>query len=198
MSFFLKFGSEDQKKVFIPNYAPWIAAVCLLSRPNSRWGHVNNLAGRDGVFWSGSRLLSKNAGVKTKNKKKVFGVKSLASSWRSLVFCVLEQDFTHAWGARAVLWGTQVPKCTPVAPGVLLSFGAQSSLGGAHFSRGRAQAVIWGARPRNAPQWRQACTDSWPKQLGEEIVITITAGKFRNGPSNWLIKILIWAIVARN
>ena len=31
-------------------------------------------------------------------------------------------------------------------------FGAQSSLGGEQFSFGVAQAVIWGARPRNAPR----------------------------------------------
>ena len=36
-------------------------------------------------------------------------------------------------------------------------FGAQSSVGGAQFSFGRAQAVIWGARPRNASLWLRAC-----------------------------------------
>ena len=114
MSFFLKFGSEDQKKVFIPNYAPWIAAVCLLSRPNSRWGHVHNLAGRDGVFWSGSRLLSNNAGVKTKNKKRSSaqnlwlrrGVHSCFASWNKTLLALEghEQYYGGHRSQNALQW----------------------------------------------------------------------------------------------
>ena len=48
------------------------------------------------------------------------------------------------------------------SPKLVNFFGAQSSLGGAQFSSGGgAQAVIWGARPRNAPSWRWACQDDW-------------------------------------
>ena len=38
VNFSLEIGSEDQKKVFIPNYARWIWIVCLLSAHKSRSG----------------------------------------------------------------------------------------------------------------------------------------------------------------
>ena len=38
--------------------------------------------------------------------------------------------FYSRWGAQAVFWGAHALKCTSEAPGLLLSFGAQSSLGG--------------------------------------------------------------------
>ena len=53
------------------------------------------------------------------------GVNSYFSSW---------DEILHARGHKHYFWGAQAPKCTPVAPGQLLSFGAQSSLGG-HTSR---------------------------------------------------------------
>ena len=95
-------------------------------------GHAHSLAGHDGILWCGSRFLPTNSAEQ--NKQKVFGAKSWASSWRLLVFFVLERNFSHAWGGG----GAQVPKCTPVAPGLLFSFEAQSSLGE-------------GAGPQNAP-----------------------------------------------
>ena len=45
------------------------------------------------------------------------------------------------------------------SPEPITFFGAQFSLGGAQFSFGGAKAVIWGARPRNAPPLRRACVD---------------------------------------
>ena len=43
--------------------------------------------------------------------------------------------------------------CTPVAPSLIISSGHSPRLGGAQFSFGGAQAVIWGgARPRYAPR----------------------------------------------
>ena len=73
-------------------------------------------------------------------------------SWRSLVFFVLERDFTHACGAQAVFWGrggAQAPKVTPVAPGVLLFGGLNPRLEGTFLAWG-AQVVIWGAWRRKA------------------------------------------------
>ena len=73
INFFLKFWSEDQKeikkKVFIPDNAQWIRAICILSWHNSRSrGYVHSLAGRNGIFWCGSRFLPTNSVVKTKKK----------------------------------------------------------------------------------------------------------------------------------
>ena len=54
---------------------------------------------------------------------------------------VLERKFADAWGEeQAIFFGAQALKGTPVAPGLLLYFGAQFSLGGG------AKAVILGAR----------------------------------------------------
>ena len=79
-------------------------------------------------FYGSDLGLAHKFKVEDKKKKFIVG-KYLASSWRSLVLFVLERDFTHAWGApRAVFWGAQAPKCTPVVPGMLLSFGSQSLL----------------------------------------------------------------------
>ena len=47
----------------------------------------------------------------------------------------------------------QAPKCTPVAPSLLLSFGVQSSLGGTFLVWG-AQAVIGGHGPEMPPVGR--------------------------------------------
>ena len=41
-----------------------------------------------------------------------------------------ETKFYHGGGHEQYFGGSLVPKCTPVAPGLLLSFGAQSSLRG--------------------------------------------------------------------
>ena len=41
------------------------------------------------------------------------------------------------------------------SPNPVNFFGAQPRLGGAQFSFGVAQAVVWGARPRYAPSWRR-------------------------------------------
>ena len=72
-----------------------------------------------------------------------FGIHSCVLSWNETLLIFGE--------AQAVFWGAQAPKCTLVAPGKLFSFGTQSSLGWADFSLGKAQAVIWEARPRNVP-----------------------------------------------
>ena len=60
------------------------------------------------------------------------------------MFFVLEQNLTHAWSAQAFFWGVQSPKCTPVAPSLLLLFGANPRWEGTSTNIGRAQQ-------RNAP-----------------------------------------------
>ena len=60
--------------------------------------------------------------------------------------CVLfwNETLLTLGGAQAVFGGELAPKSIPVvAPGMILSFGAQSSFGYANFSFGKAQAVIW-------------------------------------------------------
>ena len=45
--------------------------------------------------------------------------------------------------------------CTPVAPSLLISSGHSPRLGGAQFSFGGAQAVIWGGTAPVCPPWRR-------------------------------------------
>ena len=64
---------------------------------------------------------------------------------------VIERKFAHAWGEQAVFWVTQAPKSTPVAAGLLLCFGARSSLGGHIFRLGSTSSNLEGERHQNAP-----------------------------------------------
>ena len=102
--------TKTKKKVFIPNYAPWIRVACLLSGHNScSGGHIHCLAKRDGNLWCGSRFLPTNSGMKS--KKKVLGAKS-------------QQHFGGGTGPEKHSSGSE-----PVT-----FLGAQSSLG-EHISR---------------------------------------------------------------
>ena len=66
--FILKFGSEDpKKKVFIPNYAPCLKAVCFLSGHNFHLGeNAHSLMGRNKILRCKFLFLPPNSGVKTK------------------------------------------------------------------------------------------------------------------------------------
>ena len=56
--FFLNLGVKTEKKFFIPNYALWIRAACLLFGYNSRSvGHVRCLAWRHGIVWCKSEMV---------------------------------------------------------------------------------------------------------------------------------------------
>ena len=72
--------------------------------------------------------------------KKLFGTKSLDQSWRSVVFFVLEQNFTHAWGAQAVFLRSTGPEMHSSGTG-LVTFvrGAILTWGGTLFAGGGAQ-----------------------------------------------------------
>ena len=102
-------------------------------------GHVHTLAGKGGFFWFGSRFLPPNSGVKTKKRFSVrnlrlrLSVHSCFSSWHDMLLTI---------------GGAQAPKCTPVVPGLLLSFGAQSSLERAHFSLGGTNSDLEGTAPK--------------------------------------------------
>ena len=91
-------------------------------------------------------LKFRGEGQKKKEKRR-YSARNLRLQSRS--FFVLEQNFSHAGG-------TQASNCSPVAPGRLISFGAQSSLGAwGHTSRLGAYFLLacfrgGGARPRNA------------------------------------------------
>ena len=54
------------------------------------------------------------------------------------------------YGRQTRIWEFQASICIPITPSLLISSGHSPRLGGTIFVWG-AQAVIWGARPRNAP-----------------------------------------------
>ena len=68
------------------------------------------------------------------------------------MFFVLKRIFTHAggWHKQYFFGGAQAQKCTPVAPGLLLSFRAQSSFGG-HISRLEGTSSDLGGRDPKMP-----------------------------------------------
>ena len=70
-----------------------------------------------------------------RNLRLRLGVHSYFSSWNETLLTF--------GGHKQYFGGAQALKCISVTPGLLLSFGAQSSLGG-NFSFRGAQAVIWG------------------------------------------------------
>ena len=65
------------------------------------------------------------------------------SSWKEILLTL--------FGAQAVLWGVQAAKCNSVAPGLLLSFGAQPSLRGHNSCLGGTSSDL-GGTVRNAPR----------------------------------------------
>ena len=120
INFSLKFGGEDQKKVFIPNYAPRIRIVCLLLGHNSRFG--NSFIAWWGVTESNGADLGSCQQIQGwRPKKAILGFVLAFTS----VF-VLERDFTHAWGvgAQAVFLGGTGPEMHSSGTGLVLSFGA--------------------------------------------------------------------------
>ena len=136
INFTLIFGREDQKKIFI-------LAVYLFSEHKPRSG--GTFIAWQGAAESDGADLASCPQIQGRRKRK----KRLQREILGLVFA-----YTHVFRPGRKLYlrlgGAEVPKCTPVAPALLLSFGAQSSLGG-HTSRlgstllaWGAQAVIWG------------------------------------------------------
>ena len=83
-------------------------------------------------------------------KNNVFGAKSEAQSWRSSCFLSWNEISLTLGGQKQAFWGSQAPKCTLVAQGLLFSFGAQSSLGGMILAWVGTSSDM-GARPQNAP-----------------------------------------------
>ena len=72
------------------------------------------------------------------------------------------------WGGKVYFGGAKAPKCTLVAPGLLLSFGAQSSLGG----RARPQNFRLGEGP------------------GQHYEIKVLISEFEVSPAVWNIAYL--------
>ena len=86
----------------------------------------------------------------------------------------LQQKFAYATVLgehKQYFWGAQASKCTLVASGLLLYFGAQSSLG-EHNSRlqGEPQALIWGGLRPKIPPWHQAYTLHLCKPRSDAII----------------------------
>ena len=81
-------------------------------------------------------VLARKSGVKTENKKTRYSARNLRLHLVHLCFSSWNETLLTLGVAKAVFWGVQAPKCTPVAPCLLLSFGAQSLLGETHFLLG--------------------------------------------------------------
>ena len=117
--FFLKLGSEDQKKeVFIPNYV-------------DTGGNIYSLAGRDGILWCGSPFLPTNSGVKTKKQKKVFGTKSWLRLAIHSCFSSRNETLLTLGGTRNQYFGGEGPEmyCSGTGP-VTFFWGTILGLGG--------------------------------------------------------------------
>ena len=86
-------------------------------------------------------------GIKDQNKtEKRFSLQNL----KLLCFFVTEKNVAHFWGAQAVIWGAQSSIASPWHWACYFLLGRNSRLG-RHISRLGTQAMILGARPRNAP-----------------------------------------------
>ena len=95
-------------------------------------------------------LLAHTFRGENQKKRKVFGAKLLVQSWRAVVFFVMERNSKFC-GAQIVFLGAQAPKCTPVAPGLLLSFGAQSLLRGHNSRLGGTNSDLGGGHNPEMP-----------------------------------------------
>ena len=89
--------------------------------------------------------------VRGEDKKKVFDVKSLALSCRSLVFFAWNETSLTLGGQKQYFGETQAPKCSPEAPSQLLSFTEQYSLGGAFLVRGGSTSSHLGRQGPEMP-----------------------------------------------
>ena len=144
INFTLIFG-KDQKKGLHPGHLPSFEAQVSLEEARSL---------PDGARWNLMVRISLLAHkFRDKDQKKGFRREIVGSVMAfTRVFLLETKFYSRLEGHKQYFWGAEVAKCTPVAPGLLLSFRAQSSLVGAHFSLEGARAVIWGARPRNSPR----------------------------------------------
>ena len=102
----------------------------------------------DGILWCGFRFLPTNSEVKT--KKKVFSAKSSFVLAFPRVFLSWNENLLMPGRHKQYFGKVQALKCTSVAPGLLVSFGAQSSLGG-HISRLGGISCDLGVRPEMLP-----------------------------------------------
>ena len=105
----------------------------------------------DWTLWCGCRFLPTDSGVKTKKKDHCYKILGFAMTCTRIF--VLKQKFAYARGGhKQYFWEAQASKCALVAPGLLLYFGAQSSLG-EHNSRleGGTSSELGRVRTQNGP-----------------------------------------------
>ena len=143
IKFSLKFWSEDQKKssfqIAPSGYGPFA----------SFRGTIMAWRGATGPYGTELGFCQQ---IQDEDQKKVFGAKSLALCWRSLVFFVLKRDFTHTWEAHAVFWGgtgaemhSRGTRPVTFFWDTILTWGHNSRLGG-------SSSDLRGARPRITPR----------------------------------------------
>ena len=95
-----------------------------------RLPQVYSLAGHEGISWCKSQFLPTNSGVKIEKKgfRHEIEISSFILAF-TRVYCPERRFYSCLGGHQQYFGGAQFLKCTPVAPSLLLSFGAQSSLG---------------------------------------------------------------------
>ena len=166
INFSLKCWSEDQKrkkKVFIPNYAPCIRAVCLLSGHNSRSGGEGGKAGTFIAWWGRRNLILRFSVLAHKfrgeDQKKGFRLEILAFILAfSRVFRPGIRLYSRLEDRSSILGGTG-PEMDSSDTGTVTFFWGTFLAWRDIFLALGSQAVIWGARPQNATRWRRACYD---------------------------------------
>ena len=91
------------------------------------------------------------------------------------VYSRLENTNSILGGQKQYFWGAQGPKCTPEAPILLLSFAAQFSLGGAHFSLGGHKQWFGESTAPKCLPWRRACHFANSNYRNAELLYNVVA-----------------------
>ena len=120
------------------------------------------------------RFLPMNSGVMTKKRRNKALYRDIQNAnhkfWgedlnKKKGLCRKKKRFLHTtsnFGVKTSIMGVQSPKCSPVSPRLLLSFGAQSLRGG-HISHLGAQKHWFGGHGPKVPPWRRACAQDMIK-----------------------------------
>ena len=150
---------QKRKKIFIPNYAQWIWAVCLLSRRNYRsGGHVYGLAGATESYKVRISVLALTCRGGSEDKKRSsvrnlrlrLGVYLCFLSWNETLILTLG-------GLKQYFGGGAISEMSSSDTGPVIFLFAHYPRWGAHFPRGKAQAVICGRHNPKMPPRRRAC-----------------------------------------
>ena len=158
MNFFLELGSEEQKKRSSSQITPcgYELFACFRaqflpggSRLESGGARLNVMV-LISVFVLKCRGEDKEKRSSARNLRLRLGVHSCFRPG-SRLYSRLRGRGGGGWH-KQFFGGAQAPKCTPVAPGLLLSFEAQYSLTGTFLVWRDTSSDLGGTWPRNAPR----------------------------------------------